>query len=66
MKTSELTKELQKIGCYLTEHGRNHDEWFSPVTGRYFQVPRHKNKDIPKGTEHNIRKDAGLKHRSKS
>jgi conserved domain protein len=60
MKGSELIKLLKKNGCSLVGHGGRHDEWFSPITGKTFPVPRH-NKEIPKGTALSILKDAGLK-----
>lgn len=61
VKTSELTKQLKAIGCYLVEHGSEHDKWYSPVTGKYFRVWRHPHKEIPTGTANKIKKDAGLK-----
>lgn len=61
MKTSELTKLMKKIGCYLIEHRGEHDFWYSPVTGKEIQVPRHASKEIPTGTANKIMKDAGLK-----
>mgnify|MGYP000244041085 FL=1 len=61
MKVSELTKLLKKNSCYLTEHGKEHDEWYSPITEKYFRVPRHQSKEIPNGTLNRIMKDAGLK-----
>lgn len=61
MKVSELTKLLKKNGCYLVEHGKEHDKWHSDITGKDFRVPRHKSKEIPTGTLNNILKDAGLK-----
>lgn len=60
MKGSELIKLLKKNGCSLVGHGGRHDEWFSPITGKTFPVPRH-NKEVPKGTSVSILKDAGLK-----
>ncbi len=60
MKTSELVKMLKKSGCYLTDHGKEHDEWYSPVTQKYFRIPRHKSKEIAVGTANKILKDAGL------
>ncbi|MCD8010301.1 MAG: type II toxin-antitoxin system HicA family toxin [Lachnospiraceae bacterium] len=59
MKSSELTKILKKNDCYIVRHGSNHDIWFSPVTGRQFAVPRHKN-EVKVGTAKNILKDAGI------
>lgn len=61
MKTSELKKRLKRIGCFLVEHGKEHDKWFSPRTGKYFRVPRHGSKEIAEGTVDRIMKDAGLK-----
>jgi predicted RNA binding protein YcfA (HicA-like mRNA interferase family) len=61
MKTSELTKVLTKNGCYCIEHGKEHDKWYSPMTEKYFMLPRHQAKEIPKGTVNRIMKDAGLK-----
>lgn len=61
MKTSELVKLLKQIGCEAVEHGKEHDKWFSPITQKYFRVPRHKSKEIPTGTANSIMKDAGLK-----
>lgn len=61
MKTSELTKMLKKAGCYAIEHGKEHDAWYSPLTGKTFRVPRHGSKEIATGTAYRIMKDAGLK-----
>ena len=61
MKTSELTRKLKMKGCYIVEHGKEHDKWYSPVTGKYFRVWRHPSKEIPSGTANRIMKDAGLK-----
>ena len=49
MKTSELLKILKKNKCYLIQHGKRHDIWFSPITGKQFSVPRHKD-EIKSGT----------------
>ena len=61
MKTSELIKLLKKNKCHLTDHGKEHDEWYSPITGLYFRVPRHGSKEIATGTANAILKDAGIK-----
>ncbi len=60
MKTSELKKMLAAKGCYLIKHGARHDQWFSPVTGKTFPVPRHDNQEVAKGTEKSIKKQAGV------
>ena len=54
MKTSELTKLLKKHGCYLLEHRGEHDFWFSPISGKEIQIPRHQAKKIPTGTANRI------------
>jgi predicted RNA binding protein YcfA (HicA-like mRNA interferase family) len=61
MKTSELTRLLAQNGCRCTGHGTRHDEWYSPINGKTFWVPRHGAKEIPQGTARKILKDAGLK-----
>lgn len=61
MKVSELLRQLSKIGCRFLEHRGEHDYWYSPVTGKEFQVPRHSSKELPTGTANKIKKDAGLK-----
>lgn len=60
MKVSELIKKLRANGCNITRHGKEHDIWYSPVTGKGFPVPRHKS-EIATGTLNKIMKDAGLK-----
>lgn len=60
MKTTELLKLLKKHGVQLVEHGKRHDLYISPITGKVFPVPRHK-AEIATGTLNSILKDAGLK-----
>lgn len=40
-------------------HGSNHDIWYSPITGKKFEIPRH-SKEIPTGTCNSILKSAGI------
>jgi len=61
MKYSELKKRLKKSGCYKQSEGARHENWFSPITGKIFQVGRHDTEDVKKGILHRIFKDAGLK-----
>lgn len=61
MKVSEIVRMIRKIGCRKIREGTNHEVWFSPVTGKSFIIPRHYSQELAKGTENNIRKDAGLK-----
>lgn len=60
MKTSELLKILKAHGIVFAKHGRNHDLYYSPVTGKLFPVPRHKG-DVKQGTCDSILKQAGIK-----
>ena len=61
MKGSELKIKLRKAGCYKVREDTNHEKWFSPITKKYFWVPRHNSQEIAKGTLNKILKDAGLK-----
>ena len=63
MKFSELKKVLRKHGCYKLNEGSNHEEWFSPITNKPFQVGRHNSHDVRKGTYNAILKQAGIKKR---
>jgi mRNA interferase HicA len=42
MKRSELIRFLVGQGCYLKRHGKRHDIYANPATGRQAPVPRHK------------------------
>ncbi len=48
MKQSEFLKELRKVGCYLSKHGKKHDEWTNRKTGKSDRVPRHAG-EVPTG-----------------
>lgn len=60
MKVSEMKKLLKQIGCRKIMDGANHEIWYSPITDRKFQVPRHQSQELPTGTEKQIRKESGL------
>ncbi|MBQ2741642.1 MAG: type II toxin-antitoxin system HicA family toxin [Oscillospiraceae bacterium] len=59
MKLGELLKLLAKNNITLAQHGKRHDIYFSPITGKYFPIPRHA-KEIASGTLKSIKKDAGI------
>ena len=61
MRTSELVKLLKKHGCYQVREGSRHEIWYSPITGKEFQVGRHQSEEVKTGTANRILKDAGLK-----
>ncbi|MDY2865867.1 MAG: type II toxin-antitoxin system HicA family toxin [Sodaliphilus sp.] len=60
MKYSNLILELISAGCFLKRSGARHDIWYSPITERIFPIPRHGSKEVPQGTEQNIRKLSGV------
>lgn len=59
MKLSELLKLFSKNNIKFLQHGKKHDFYYSPITGKKFPVPRHV-KEIAIGTLKSIMKDAGL------
>ena len=59
MKQSELLKIFSKHGIKLVQHGKRHDIYYSPITGKKFPVPRHAT-EIAEGTLKSMMKDAGL------
>jgi predicted RNA binding protein YcfA (HicA-like mRNA interferase family) len=60
MKTSEATRKLAKAGCHFVEHGKEHDCWFSPITGKRFRLPRHSSQELATGTKKSIEKLSGV------
>jgi predicted RNA binding protein YcfA (HicA-like mRNA interferase family) len=60
MKYSEVIRILKKHGCNLVSHGGNHDKWFSPITNRYFMLPRHISQEAKNGTVKSISKQSGV------
>ncbi len=62
MKYKELEKKVKSIGCYDTRKQMNgHPLWYSPVTGKYFQMSNHGSEEVATGTLNKIMKAAGLK-----
>ncbi|MCI8604451.1 MAG: type II toxin-antitoxin system HicA family toxin [Ruminiclostridium sp.] len=61
MTFGELKRLLKKNGCYLDREGSRHEVWYSPITGKRFQVGRHSSEEVATGTLKNIKKDAGIK-----
>ena len=60
MKIHELIKLLKDNGCYILKHGKRHDIWVSPKTEQRIIIPRHGSQEVPKGTEHDIKRKAGI------
>jgi len=61
MKYSELKNILRKNDCFKQSEGTRHENWFSPISKKIFQVGRHNTEDVKKGILNRILKDAGLK-----
>ena len=61
MKISELIKILKKNGCYKARSGGSHDIWYSPITKKLFQVPRHGSQEVGTCLLNSVMKQAGLK-----
>ena len=61
MTYNELKRKLRKIGCAETGTEQNgHPLWFSPKTGKTFQLSHHGQQEVATGTLRKIKKDAGL------
>jgi predicted RNA binding protein YcfA (HicA-like mRNA interferase family) len=62
MKYKELEKAVKKIGCYDTGGQQaGHPLWYSPKTGKTFQMSNHGSEEVAKGTLNQILKMAGLR-----
>lgn len=60
-KYTELIKKLRKIGCVDTgSQQAGHPLWYSPKTGKTFQLSNHTSQEVATGTLGKILKDAGL------
>jgi predicted RNA binding protein YcfA (HicA-like mRNA interferase family) len=61
MKASECVKLLKADKWYLHHHGTEHDFYQHPTKPGTIPIPRHKSKELKKGTLNRILKAAGLK-----
>lgn len=61
MKYSEHKKLLKKNDCYKKSEGTKHENWFSPMTNKTFQLGRHDAQDVKTGLLNKILHDAGIK-----
>jgi predicted RNA binding protein YcfA (HicA-like mRNA interferase family) len=55
MKRGALLKMLKKQGAIFVKHGKKHDQYLQPATGKVDQVPRHP--DIAEDTAKSIIKN---------
>lgn len=61
MKYHELERLVKKAKCYKTGEEQNgHPLWYSPKTGKYFQMSHHGSQEVAKGTLKAIRMAAGI------
>lgn len=61
MKYNELERKLKKIGCYNTgKQMAGHPIWYSPITGKYFQLSNHGKEEVARGTLRSILIASGL------
>lgn len=60
MKPNEMDKLLKKNGFIVLRQNGSHRIYFNPDTNKTVVVPIHA-KELKKGTEQKILKDAGLK-----
>ncbi len=60
MKITELKRILKDSGCHFLVEGKNHEWWWSPITERRFQLPRHSTADVGKTLMGYVREQSGV------
>ena len=61
MKYSELERLVKKAGCYDTGRQQaGHPLWYSPKTGKMFQMSNHGSQEVASGTLKKIKQAAGI------
>lgn len=61
MKYYELERKLKKAGCYEVSRKGGHPIWYSPLTGKEFQMSHHGSQEVKPGTLRAILRDSGVK-----
>jgi mRNA interferase HicA len=59
VRRREFIRELVEAGCYLQRHGKKHDIYANPRTGKKAPVPRHS--DVKESLCELIRRQLGLR-----
>ena len=59
-RQGELKREFKEAGCFKKQEDKRHERWHSPITGKDFEMGRHDNEEVKKGTEMKLRKLAGV------
>ena len=61
MKYRELAKKLRKLGCeFVCQAPGAHEIWWNPANQRFTTIPRHKSKNLLKGTVRAILRQLGI------
>ncbi|MDO4165246.1 MAG: type II toxin-antitoxin system HicA family toxin [Bacteroides sp.] len=61
MKYKELEKLVRAVGCYDTRREQaGHPLWYSPKTGKTFQMSHHGSQEVATGTLKKIKLAAGI------
>ena len=60
MNWNELKKKALKNGFQYVRHGKEHDEYYNPVTGVTVQLERHGSQEVRKGLAAKLRKQIGF------
>ena len=60
MKRLDFIREIEHQGCVLKRHGKRHDIYLNPATGRTAPLPRHN--EIRDSLCRLIRRQLGLAH----
>lgn len=61
MKYYELERAVRKAGCYDTgKQQAGHPLWYSPKTGKTFQLSNHGTNEVASGTLRKIKRAAGI------
>ena len=61
MKYKELERLVKKAGCYdIGRQQAGHPLWYSPKTGKMFQMSNHGSEEVATGTLNKIKKATGI------
>lgn len=61
MKYNELERQVRKAGCYDTKKQQaGHPLWYSPKTGKMFQMSNHGSEEVTSGILRKVKMAAGI------
>ena len=61
MTWGEVERKLRKAGCKFVGQDKKHAVYYSPMTGKESQIPRHSSKEAATGTVEKVFKRMGVK-----